>query len=163
MKGQDDKKTHYSVDTCVRQATKERIAAGQEAASAQVVERGHQVTMIEVPDEEDDTAYQRWIAKGSPLVTLTRPVMTLPMPPDSLIQIGQTYTKGQTYEEWQNQDKVTSPTVVMPPTADTKVREVPRQGWMKPYRWIGHFEMSRKRIPTMPLTHNLSFGCTRTD
>ncbi len=43
----------------------------KEAASAQVVERGHQVAMIEVPDEEDDTAYQRWLAKGSPIVTPT--------------------------------------------------------------------------------------------
>ncbi len=48
-----------------------RTAAGQEATSAQVVERGHQVAMIEVPDKEDDTAYQRWLAKGSPIVTLT--------------------------------------------------------------------------------------------
>ncbi len=60
----------------------------KEAASTQAVERGHQVAMIEVPDEEDDTAYQRWLAKGSPIVTLTRPVTTLPTPPDSPIQIG---------------------------------------------------------------------------
>ncbi len=43
----------------------------KEAASAQAVERGHQVAMIEVPDEEDDTAYQRWLTKGSPVVTPT--------------------------------------------------------------------------------------------
>ncbi len=54
-----------------------RTAAGQEAASAQVVERGHQVAMIEVPDEEDDTTYQRWLAKGSPIVIPTRSVVTL--------------------------------------------------------------------------------------
>ncbi len=48
------------------------------SASAQAVKRGHQVAMIEVPDEEDDTTYQWWLAKGSPLVTPTRPVMTLP-------------------------------------------------------------------------------------
>ncbi len=88
--------------------------------------------MIEVPDEDDDTAYQRWLAKGSPIVTPTRPVATLPTPPDSPIQIGRTYTDGQTYQEWQTQDKVTSPTVVVPSAANAKVREVPRQGWMKP-------------------------------
>ncbi len=104
----------------------------EEAASTQAVERGHQVAMIEVPDKEDDTAYQQWVAKGSPIVTPTRPVAMLPMPPDSPIQIGRTYTDNQTYRDWQTQGKVTSPTVVAPITADAKVREVPRQGWMKP-------------------------------
>ncbi len=88
--------------------------------------------MIEVPDEEDDTAYQRWLAKGSPIVSPIRRAATLPMPLDSPIQIRQTYTDGQTYQDWQTQSKVTSPTVVAPITADAKVREVPRQGWMKP-------------------------------
>ncbi len=62
-------------------------AERQEAASTQAVERGHQVAMIEVPDEEDDTAYQQWVAKGSPIVTPIRPVAVLPTPPDSPIQI----------------------------------------------------------------------------
>ncbi|SJL02938.1 uncharacterized protein ARMOST_06279 [Armillaria ostoyae] len=43
-------------------ATK-KIAAGLEAASAQAVNRGHPTTMIKVPDEDDDTAYQIWLAK----------------------------------------------------------------------------------------------------
>ncbi len=88
--------------------------------------------MIEVPNEDDDTAYQRWLAKGSPIVTPTRPVATLPMPPDSPIQIGRTYTDGQTYHDWQTQSQVTSPTVVASSVTNAKVREVPRQGWMKP-------------------------------
>ncbi len=104
----------------------------KEAASAQAVERGHQVAMIKVPDKEDDTAYQQWLAKGSPIVTLTRPVVTLQMPPNSPIQIGRMYTDGQTYQDRQTQSKVTSPTVVAPITANAKVWEVPRQGWMKP-------------------------------
>ncbi len=87
--------------------------------------------MIEVPDEDEDTAYQRWLAKGSPIVTPTRPVATLPMPPDSPIQIGRTYTDGQTHQDWHAQGKVTSPTVVAPSTANAKVREAPRQVWMK--------------------------------
>ncbi|SJL13289.1 uncharacterized protein ARMOST_16729 [Armillaria ostoyae] len=40
-----------------------RPAAGLEAASAQAVNRGHSVTCIEVPDEDDDTAFQLWLAK----------------------------------------------------------------------------------------------------
>ncbi len=54
------------------------------------------------------------------------------MPPDSPIQIGRTYTDGQTYEEWHTQGKVTSPTVVVSSATNAKVREVPCQGWMKP-------------------------------
>ncbi len=38
----------------------------KEAASAQAVKRGHQVTMIEVPDEDDDTTYCRWLQKSGP-------------------------------------------------------------------------------------------------
>ncbi len=56
----------------------------------------------------------------------------LPTPPDSPIQIGRTYTDGQTYQDWHTQDRVTSPMVVVPSVANVKVREVPRQGWMKP-------------------------------
>ncbi|SJL15338.1 uncharacterized protein ARMOST_18831 [Armillaria ostoyae] len=40
-----------------------RPAAGLEAASAQAVNRGHSVTCIEIPDEDDDTAFQLWLAK----------------------------------------------------------------------------------------------------
>ncbi|SJL14064.1 uncharacterized protein ARMOST_17517 [Armillaria ostoyae] len=43
-------------------ATK-KTAAGLEAASAQAVNRGHPVTCIEVPDEDDNTAFQLWLAK----------------------------------------------------------------------------------------------------
>ncbi|SJL00989.1 uncharacterized protein ARMOST_04303 [Armillaria ostoyae] len=40
-----------------------RPATGSEAASAQAVNRGHSVTCIEIPDEDDDTAFQLWLAK----------------------------------------------------------------------------------------------------
>ncbi len=75
-------------ETKNRPSHPDRTADEHGSASAQAVKRGHHVAMIEVPDEDDDTAYQRWLAKGSPIVTLTRPVVTLPMPPDSPIQIG---------------------------------------------------------------------------
>ncbi len=66
----------------------DRTADEHGSANAQAVKRGHQVAMIEVPDEDDNTAYQRWLTKGSPIVTPTRPVAMLPTPPDSPIQIG---------------------------------------------------------------------------
>ncbi len=69
--GKDNQKTRYPASTCTSQMTGERTAERKEAASTQAVERGHQVAMIEVPDKEDNTAYQQWLAKGSPIVTLT--------------------------------------------------------------------------------------------
>ncbi|SJL16262.1 uncharacterized protein ARMOST_19782 [Armillaria ostoyae] len=39
------------------------LATGQEAASAQAVQRGHSVTMVEVPDQDNDTVFQIWLAK----------------------------------------------------------------------------------------------------
>ncbi len=81
--GKDDKKARYSAGTCARQATEERTAAGKEAASAQAVNRGHTVTMIEVPDEEDDASYRKWVAKGSPTISPIRKSAELPTPPDS--------------------------------------------------------------------------------
>ncbi|SJL17958.1 uncharacterized protein ARMOST_21529 [Armillaria ostoyae] len=43
--------------------TTKKKAVGKEAAGTQAVNRGHSVSIIEVPDEEDDTAYQIWLAK----------------------------------------------------------------------------------------------------
>ncbi len=81
--GKDDKKTRYSASTCTSQATEERTAAGQEAASAQAVKRGHTVTMVEVPNHDDDTAYRRWLAKGSPTASPKRCASALLTPPKS--------------------------------------------------------------------------------
>ncbi len=55
----------------------------KEAASAQAVNRGHTVTMVEVPDHDDDTAYRRWLEKGSPTVSPKRKSAGLLTPPDS--------------------------------------------------------------------------------
>ncbi|PBK59593.1 hypothetical protein ARMSODRAFT_1027284 [Armillaria solidipes] len=38
-------------------ATTTKTAAGKEAASTQAVNRGHSVTIVEIPNEEDDTAF----------------------------------------------------------------------------------------------------------
>ncbi len=61
-----------------------KTATGQEAASAQMVKRGHQVTMIEVPDEDNDVSFQRWLATGSPITSPKPHTTTLPTPPNSL-------------------------------------------------------------------------------
>ncbi|SJL13525.1 uncharacterized protein ARMOST_16969 [Armillaria ostoyae] len=64
----------------------QRTATGQEAASAQAVKRGHSVTLIEVPDKDDDTAYQIWLAKERILTivkkeaTSDEPAWSSPMP-----------------------------------------------------------------------------------
>ncbi len=44
-------------------------AEWKEATSAQAVKRGQQVTMVEVPNNEDNTSFQRWIEKGSPTIS----------------------------------------------------------------------------------------------
>ncbi len=66
----------------------DKKAAGLESASTQAVKRGHQVIMVEVPDEEDNTAYRWWLTKGSSIVSLTRRTAMLPTLPDSPVQIG---------------------------------------------------------------------------
>ncbi|SJL03607.1 uncharacterized protein ARMOST_06964 [Armillaria ostoyae] len=45
-------------------AQKEATATGKEAASAQAVNKGHSVTIVEVSDKEDDMVYQQWLAKS---------------------------------------------------------------------------------------------------
>lgn len=40
-----------------------------EAAGAQVVKRGQQVVLEEIPDEEDDASYRQWKARGSPIIS----------------------------------------------------------------------------------------------
>ncbi|SJL08318.1 uncharacterized protein ARMOST_11681 [Armillaria ostoyae] len=53
-----------------------KTAAGQEAASIQAVNRGHPVLMVEVPDEDDDTAYQIWLAKEQTLAIAKKEAMS---------------------------------------------------------------------------------------
>ncbi len=121
--GKDDKKTCYSAGTCARQTTEERTAAGQEAASTQAVKRGHTVTMIEVPDPNDDTAYRQWLKKGSPVTSPKRKSAELPTPPDSPKSLETTSPLpnegvGPTHVP---KNEVTSPTVAMPSAASMKV------------------------------------------
>ncbi len=111
----------------------------EEAASAQAVKRGHQVTMIKVPDNEDDTSFQEWIKSGSPMIFPKQHISTLLTPPDSPTIPTKTPKKplnpislppnegvGPMYVR---KDKVTSPTVATPSVAGAKVEEAPHQ-WM---------------------------------
>ncbi len=103
-----------------------KTAERKEATSAQVVKRGHQVTMIEVPDEDNDVSFQRWLAAGSPTISPQPHIMTLLTPPESpnwpLPNEGVALTCVR-------KDEVTSPMVAMPSTASVKVQEAPHQ-WM---------------------------------
>ncbi len=95
----------------------------KEAASTQAVKRGHMVTMIEVPDPDDDTVYRQWLKKGSPVVSPKRKSAKLLTPPDSPKSsemnsplpnkgVGPTYI---------TKNEVTSPTVATPSVASAKV------------------------------------------
>ncbi len=107
-------------------------AEGQEAASAQAVKRGHQVTMIEVPDDEDDTSFQKWVAKGSPMTSPKQHVNTLPTPPESPTIPTRSLPKKEVSSTYIKMNKVTSPMVAMPSAAGAKVLEAPHQ-WMRPF------------------------------
>ncbi len=96
----------------------DKKAGGKEPANAQAVKRGHQVTMIEVPDDEDDTSFRKWVAKGSPTTSPKPRGVMLPTPPESL-----------TFPTHIPKNEVTSPTVATPSAASAKVKEVPHR-WM---------------------------------
>ena len=52
-----------SPDKDLRMTPDTKKAAREEVVSTQTMKRGPAVTMEEVPDEEDETAYQRWLAE----------------------------------------------------------------------------------------------------
>ncbi len=97
----------------------------KEAASAQAVNRGHTVTMIEVPDEDDDTAYRRWLKKGSPVVSPKRKSAVLPTPPESPPKTNSRLPNRGVGPTCISKNEVTSPTVAVPSTASVKVKEAP--------------------------------------
>ncbi len=82
-------------------------AEGQEAASAQAVERGHQTTLIEVPDDQDITSFMmnKKANLTPPLETaVTSPTVVEPSQVDATAeeapQLSRTYTSGESYHEW---------------------------------------------------------------
>ncbi len=75
---------------------------GQEAASAQAVERGQQVTLVEVPDNEDITSFMmnKKANLTPPLETaVTSPTVVEPSWVDAMAkeapQLSRTYTSGE--------------------------------------------------------------------
>ncbi len=106
----------------------------KEAASAQAVKRGPQVTMIEVPDDEDDVSYRKWVASGSPTISPKRKSAEFPTPPDSPTSLETTSPLpnegvGPTHV---STNEMTSPMVAVPSMANAKVKEVPHQ-WYRPF------------------------------
>ncbi|SJL17948.1 uncharacterized protein ARMOST_21519 [Armillaria ostoyae] len=72
--------------------TTKKMADRTEAASAQAVNRGPTVTCIEIPDEDDDTAFQLWLAKErAPTVTKTEATSDEP---------ARSSTKPITFQKW---------------------------------------------------------------
>ncbi len=100
----------------------------KEAASAQAVKRGHTVTMVEIPDQDDDAAYRQWLKRGNPTTDPKRKPARLPTSPDTTGPppnegVGPTCVR---------KDEVTSPTVAAPLPAGAKAREVPHR-WFRPF------------------------------
>ncbi len=116
-----------------------KTAEREEAASTQAVKRGHQVTMIEVPDKDDDVSFQRWLATGSPMIFPKPRTTTLPTPLESPEIPTRPLPNEGVVPTCIRKDKVTSPTVAMPSTASAKVPEAPHQ-WLRPFKvdWMLH-------------------------
>ncbi len=83
-------------------------ATGQEAASAQAVQRGHKVEMSEVADQDDDTSFMMNMkSKMTPIdieTAVTSPTVVEPSRVNATAkeapQLSRTYTSGETYSEW---------------------------------------------------------------
>ncbi len=97
------------------------------------------VTMIEVPDHEDDTAYHQWLHKGSLTVSPKRRAAMLPTPPESPTKMTSPLPNEGVGLTYVRPNEVTSLTVAMPPVASAKVREAPHR-WMRPFEvdWTLH-------------------------
>ncbi len=110
-----------------------KAAKRKEAASAQALNRGYLVTMVEVPDEDNDISFQRWLASGSPMIFLKQRISVLPTPPESPKTPTRPLPNEGVAPTCIRTNEVTSPTVAMPPVASAKVQEAPHQ-WMRPFK-----------------------------
>ncbi len=90
-------------------STTDQKATGQEAASAQAVQRGHKVTMSEVQDQDDNTSFMMNMKSKltSPIdieTAVTSPMVVEPSRVNATAkeapQLSHTYTSGETYSEW---------------------------------------------------------------
>ncbi len=90
-------------------STTDLKAAGQEAASAQAVHRGHKVEMSEVADQDDDTSFMMNMKSKLTFPVDIEAAVTLPMVVEpsrvdatakEAPQLLRTYTSGETYDGW---------------------------------------------------------------
>ncbi len=90
-------------------STTDQKATGQEAASAQAVNRGHKVEISEVPDQDDDTSFMMNMKSKltSPIdieTAVTSPTVVEPSRVDAMAkeapQLSHAYTSGETYSKW---------------------------------------------------------------
>ncbi len=109
-----------------------KTAERMEAASTQVVKRGHQVTMIEVPDKDNNVSFQRWLAAGSLTISPKPHVVALPTLPESLTITKRPLPNVGVALNDVTRTGVTLPMVAMPLVASAKAQEVPHR-WMKPF------------------------------
>ncbi len=87
--------------------------------------------MIEIPDDNDDTAYRQWLQRKSPTVSPKRKSAALPTPPDSVETTSPPPNEG-VGPTCVRKDEVTSPTVAVPSMASAKVMEAPHR-WLRPF------------------------------
>ncbi len=80
--------------------------------------------MIEVPDEEDNTAYQRWLAKGGPIASPKQCMTALLTPPESLTPIIRPLPNKEVALDDIRKIEVILPTVATPSAASAKAQEV---------------------------------------
>ncbi len=89
--------------------TDHQVAVGQEAASAQAVNRGRKVSMSEVSDQDDNTSFMMNMKSKltSPIdidATVTLPTVVEPSRVNATAkevpQLSRTYISGETYSEW---------------------------------------------------------------
>ncbi len=90
------------------------------------------VTMIEVPDPDNDTTFRQWLKRGSPIVSPKRNTTTLPTPPESPTKMTSPLPNEGVGLTCVKDNEVTSPTVAMPSVASAKVKEAPHR-WMRPF------------------------------
>ncbi len=92
-----------------RSTTDHQVAIGQEAASAQAINRGRKVSMSKVSDQDDNTSFMMNMKSKltSPIdidATVTLPMVVEPLRVDATAkeapQLSRTYTSGETYNEW---------------------------------------------------------------
>ncbi len=149
---QDDAPRKHTSGSLLTTGEDDKKAERKEATSTQAVKRGHQVTMIEVPDDEDDTSFRKWVVKGSPTTSPKPREVMLPTPPNSPTILTKTphwdsrctdivSPKGPPTSPPPDKgggpthvptNKMTSPMVAMPTMASAKVKEVPHR-WMQPF------------------------------